>query len=144
MISAFILGMAAALWLFPILVGPQMQRLRIERDRSVDEVQSLRSELVKLKEAQRSPQWRPVIKVAEVKLEGEVGDRVLLEAQKRVKKELTEHYVGRPLDDVSDLMLFAKFQGREWEIDGVRYRLEIRVVTIRAELTLYGILAAEK
>lgn len=139
--AAFMVGAASSLWLFPVIVGPRIQQLRMERDEARVEVESLKGQVEQLKEAERQRQGRPVIKRIAPHLEGD--QRVVMEAQRRLQQELKPQ-IGRPIDNLQPLELFAKLQGSYMEIDGVLYRLELRAVAISAEIALFGEVAPVK
>ena len=142
--AVFMLGIACSLLLFPILMGPQIQRLRLERDQALSEADALRTEILKLREAQAKQPDHPTVRRVRVVLDGP-GERVLLEAEKRVQKSLNDE-IGRRIDDISSLLVLQKFQGKgsEMQIDGVTYYLEIKVLVIGPEIALYGVLTSAK
>lgn len=140
--TAFALGVACALWLFPVIAGPRMQELRLARDKAEQEAESLREEVAKLKQAAQNQQWQPRVSRARVEVEAP-DQRVAVEAKRRLHKELTQ-LVGRPLDDISFLLLYTRLQGALMVIDGVKYRLEVKAIVIAPELRLYGGLSPVK
>lgn len=142
--AVFMLGIACSFGLFPILMGPQIQRLRLERDQAFAEADALRTEILKLREAQQKQPDHPTVRRVRVMLDGS-GERVLLEAERRIQKLLQEE-VGRRIDDISSLLIMQKFQGKgsELQIDGVTYYLEIKVLVIGPEISLYGVLTSAK
>lgn len=137
LLSAYTVGLATAIWLFPVIAGPRVQQLRLERDDLLTRVELLQTEVVKLKEAERK---RPVqFEVLRARAEIEATDqRVGLEAGRRLQKELLNEQVGRRVEDISFLILFGRYHGRLMEIDGVLYQLEVKAMVIGQELTLYG------
>jgi hypothetical protein len=134
--AAFMLGVACALWLFPVIAGPGMQRLRLERDRAGARAESLQAEVNRLTEAERKRQKVPVVRRTRVDLRAP-DERVKLEASRRIQKALAAE-VGRPVDDISPLLLYTDLQGTDLRIDGVRYRLDIRFMSVGAELAVSG------
>lgn len=144
--ATFMLGVACAIWLLPVIAGPRVQQLRLERDESRSEVEALRGEVLKLKESlQEQNQVRPLVKRAQVEIHG-VDDRVRLAVQSRIQKQLHEEQVGRPLDDISPVLLLSRLQGKEslMEVDGVRYQLEVKLLVIGPELMLFAELSPVK
>lgn len=140
LLASFAVGLAAAIWLFPVIAGPRVQQLRLERDDALSRVEMLQAEVVKLKEAERK---RPVhCEVGRARAEMEGPDqRVGLEAARRIQKELADEQVGRRVEDISFLILYGRYHGRLMEIDGVLYQVEVKAVSIGPELTLYGRMA---
>lgn len=143
--AAFLLGAACALWLLPVLLGPRMQQLRLERDGARAEAEALRGEVLTLKEALQRNQARPLVKRAQVEIHG-ADDRVRVEVERRLQRQLQESQVGRPIDDISPVLLLSRLQGREslLEVDGVRYQLEAKLLVIGPEIRLYGELVSLK
>ncbi|MFZ5814783.1 MAG: hypothetical protein ACOY93_05725 [Bacillota bacterium] len=137
LLAAFATGVAFAIWLFPVIAGPRVQRLRLERDEALTKVEALQAEVVKLKEAQRKQPLQCEVLRARAEMEGP-DQRVGLEAGRRIQKELADEQVGRRIDDISFLMLYGRYQGRLMEIDGILYQIEVRALTIGPEVTLYG------
>lgn len=137
LISAFTVGMAVAIWLFPVIAGPRVQRLRLERDQAISKVEALQAEVVKLKQAERKQSVECEVRRARAEMEGP-DDRVGLEAGRRIQKELSDEQIGRRIDDISFLMLYSRYHGQLMEIDGILYQVEVRAVAIGPELTLYG------
>ncbi len=137
--AAFMLGFACAIWVFPVLGGPTVQKLRLERDEARTKVEALQSEVLTLKEALRSQQVEPVIKAVRVQMDHK-DRRVRVEAQRRLQKQLWDEYVGRAIGDVSSLLLWQKIQGVVLDIDGVRYQLDVDLIGIGpgSELLLIG------
>jgi hypothetical protein len=137
LLAAFATGAAVSIWLLPAIAGPTVQRLRLERDGALAQVELLQAEVVKLKEAERK---RPAqFEVLRVRAEMEGPDRrVGLEAARRLQKELAAEQVGRRVADISFLLLYGKYQGRLMEIDGVLYQIEVKALVIGQELVLYG------
>lgn len=138
MLSAAVVGLAFALWLFPVLAGPKVQRLRLEHDRAVAENESLRNEVSRLKEAAEQRQGRPVVKRVKATVDGP-DQRVSLAAEKKLERELSPQ-VGRPIDDTDPVLLYSRLHGRLILIDGILYYLEVRLLAVGAELRLYGML----
>lgn len=136
--AAFTLGLASAIWLFPVIAGPRVQQLRLERDEAITRVDALEAEVVKLKEAERTRcADQCEVRRAGAQIDGP-DQRVGLEAGRRIQKELADEQVGRRIDDISFLMLYSRFHGRLMEIDGILYQLEVKALTIGPEVTLYG------
>lgn len=134
--AAFLTGMACALWLFPVIAGPRVQQLRNERDEAADQVKTLQLEVEKLRETSNKRNAPPNIKAITLRLDAP-DDRVRLEAQNQLKKELTRQ-VGRALDEVSPELIHSQLQGRLMRIDGLMYQLDIKFVAVSSELRLYG------
>jgi len=132
-------GVACSLWLFPVLAGPAVQSLRLERDEARGRVETLETEVRKLKESLQSRQSSPAVKRIYVQVEGP-DDRVVLEAERRLKKQLTEQYAGHAVDDISSFLLARRLQGGILEIDGLRYQLDLDLVVVGPELAIYGVL----
>ncbi|MFZ5828381.1 MAG: hypothetical protein ACOY94_29110 [Bacillota bacterium] len=137
LLSAFAIGVAAAIWLFPVIAGPRVQQLRLERDEAISKVEALQAEVVKLKEAERKRSVGCEVRRARAEMEGP-DDRVGLEAGRRIQKELSAEQIGRRIDDISFLMLYTRYHGQLMEIDGILYQVEVKGVAIGPELTLYG------
>jgi hypothetical protein len=141
--AAFMLGVTCSLWLFPVVFGPQVQGLRLQRDEARVRAERLEGEIAKLKESLQSQQGHPSVKRVQVQIEGP-DHRVVLEAERRIAKQLTEQYAGRPIDDISSFLLARRVQGSIQEIDGVRYQLDVELMIVGPELSLYGVLAPVK
>ncbi|HWI51939.1 MAG TPA: hypothetical protein VNT01_07345 [Symbiobacteriaceae bacterium] len=139
LIAAFSIGFACALWLFPLLAGPTIQDLRLQRDEARGRVDTLETEVQKLQESLKNRQGRLVVKLITVQVEGP-DERVILEAERRLKKQLTEQYAGRALDDISAFLLNRRLQGLILEIDGIRYQFSVELVVVGPELAVYGVL----
>lgn len=137
--ATFMLGVACALWLMPLLAGPVVQRLRLDRDEALKRAETAEEQVRKLKEALESRQGSPGVQRVQVQLEGP-DHRVVLEAERRVQKQLTSQYAGRPIDDVSPFLVARRLQGTILEIDGVKYQLDIEVLAVGPELAVYGVL----
>lgn len=137
--AVFMLGVACAIWLFPLLAGPQMQQLRLDRDKAAAEAESLRGEVLKLKEALQERQVRPLVKRARAEISG-VDERVRLAVERQLQQEMHESQVGRPLDDISPVLLLSRLQGKKslMEVDGVQYQLDVKLLVVGPELILYG------
>lgn len=136
--AAFMLGVACALWLFPVLAGRQIQQLRIERDEAIAQVEVLRKQVAQLEETERKQQGGQVIKRAHAHIEGPNKDRrVALEVERRLQKRLSERE-GDQVAEVSFLILYSQFQGSLFEVDGVVYQLEVKALAIGPDLVLYG------
>lgn len=140
--AAFLIGAACALWLFPVIAGPRVQQLRIDRDEARSAVESLEAELAKLREAAETRQGRPVVKGVVVVLEGP-DQRVRLEAENRLEKELTST-VGLPVDDAAPMLLYSRLQGRMIRIDGILYYLDLKWMALGSKLEVYGVLTPVK
>jgi hypothetical protein len=140
--AVFMLGVASAFWLFPVIAGPGVQKLRLKADRAEAQAESLQAEVKRLKEAERKRQQVPMVRRTRVDLRAP-DERVKLEAIRRLQKELADQ-VGRPVDDISPLLLYTDLQGTDMRIDGVRYRLDIRFMSVGAELALSGQIAPVK
>lgn len=140
--AAFLIGAACALWLFPVIAGPQVQQLRIERDEARSTVESLEAELAKLRETAEKRQGRPVVKGVTVLLEGP-DQRVRVEAETRLEKELAP-MVGLPVDEAAPMLLYSRLQGRMIRIDGLLYYLDLKWMSLGARLEVYGILKPVK
>jgi hypothetical protein len=134
--AAFALGTACAIWLFPVMLGPRVQQLRLERDALATRVEALQAEVLRLKEDERKRQQVPLVRRTRVEMRAP-DERVRLEAVRRLQKALAGQ-VGRPVDDISPYLLYTDLQGTDMQIDGVRYRLDIRFMAISSELTLVG------
>lgn len=137
------LGVSCSLWLFPIIAGPRVQQLRLQRDAALGQVEKLEAEVAKLKESLQKRQGNPSVKEIHVQVEGP-DHRVVLEAERRLAKQLTEQYAGRAIDDISPFLLARRVQGSIQEIDGVRYQIDVDLVVVGPELSLYGTLAPVK
>ncbi|HEY8347574.1 MAG TPA: hypothetical protein VIL07_09925 [Symbiobacteriaceae bacterium] len=137
LLAVFALGVACGLWVTPLLVGPRMQQLRLERDEAAARVEALEAEVTRLRELARQHRQVPTVNRVRVELTG-ADRRTLLEAERRLTQQLSERQVGRPVDQVSAMMVYGMLQGTDWTIDGVRYNLDIRFMVIGPELTLYG------
>lgn len=135
--AAFALGAACAIWAMPLLLGPRMQQLRLERDEAAARAEALQDEVARLKEEDRLRQQVPTVSRVRVELTG-ADRRTLLEAERRMVQQLSEAQVGRPIDQVSAMLVYGLLQGTDWNIDGVRYNLNIRFLVIGPELILYG------
>lgn len=133
------LGVACALWLLPVIVGPQLQQLRLDRDRWMARAQTLEAEVKKMQAAASRHRSGPVVTRARVELQVP-DERVALEAQRRLQAQLTAEAVGRPVEAVSPLLLYSRLQGAVLTVDGVRYQLEVRLLSVGAELALFGVL----
>lgn len=134
--ATFALGCAVALWLLPIIAGPMVQRLRLERDEALARVEMLEAEVSKLQAAERRPVVCAITR-ARSEIEGP-DERVGLEAARRIQKELAAEQIGRQLDNVSFLILYGRYHGRLMEIDGVTYQLEVQGLSVGPELALFG------
>jgi len=141
--AAFMLGIACALWLLPVVFGPRMQALRLERDEAWGKVELLESEVRKLKESHQSRQAGVVVRRIHVQLEG-AGDRVVLEAERRLQKQLAEQYMGRRAEEITVLLLTRRLQGLILQIDGVGYQLDVELLAVGPELGVYGTIAPLK
>lgn len=137
LLAAFAIGVAVAIWLFPVLAGPRVQRLRLERDGALAQVEALQAEVVKLKEAARKRPEHCEVQRARAEMDGP-DQRVGLEAGRRIQKELAGEQIGRRIEDISFLLLYSRYQGQLMEIDGVLYQVEVKALSIGPELTLYG------
>lgn len=137
LLASFAMGFAVAIWLLPVMAGPTVQRLRLERDFCLARVETLEAEVARLEQAERR---RPVVcQVARVRAEIEGPDeRVALEAARRIQKELAAEQVGRQLENVSPVILYGRYHGRLLEIDGITYQLWVQVLLIGPELALLG------
>ncbi len=137
LLASFAMGFSVAIWLLPVLAGPTVQRLRLERDFCLAQVETLEAEVAKLQSAERR---RPVVcQVARVRAEVDGPDeRVGLEAARRIQKELAAEQVGRQLENVSPVLLYGRYNGRLMEIDGVTYQLSVQALLIGPELMLLG------
>lgn len=134
--AAFALGCAVMIWLLPVIAGPGVQRLRLERDEALARVEMLEAEIAKLQAAERKPVVCEINR-ARAEIEGP-DERVGLEAARRIQKELAAEQIGRQLDNVSFLILYGRYQGRLMEIDGVTYQLHVQGLAIGPELALFG------
>ncbi|HWI66475.1 MAG TPA: hypothetical protein VNT75_31995 [Symbiobacteriaceae bacterium] len=139
LVASFLTGMAVALWLFPLLAGPAIQELRLERDAARGQVENLETEVRKLKEGLQKQQKSPVVRSVRMQVEGP-DPRVVLEAERRLQKQLTEQYAGRPIDGISAFLLTRRLQGTILDIDGVRYQFDVELVVLGPELTIFGVL----
>lgn len=137
LMASFAMGFAVAIWLLPVMAGSAVQRLRLERDFCLAEVETLEAEVAKLQSAERK---RPVVcQVARVRAEIQGPDeRVGLEAARRIQKELAAEQVGRQLENISPVMLYGRYNGQLMEIDGVTYQLSVQALLIGPELMLLG------
>ncbi len=137
LMASFAMGFAVAIWLLPVLAGPTVQRLRLERDACLAEVEALEAEVAKLESAERK---RPVVcTIQRVRAEIDGPDeRVGLEAARRIQKELAAEQIGRQLENVSPVILYGRYNGRLMEIDGVTYQLSVQALMIGPELVLLG------
>ncbi|HLN61661.1 MAG TPA: hypothetical protein VK464_08930 [Symbiobacteriaceae bacterium] len=135
--AIFLLGFACALWLLPLVAGPEVQRLRLQRDDARGRVEALEAEVKKLKETQQQGRARPKVERVKVQVEG-AGERVALEAERRLTKQLAGLYVGRDLDDVDAFLLARRVQGLLLEIDGVQYQFQLQLLLVARELAVYG------
>lgn len=137
LLAAFAMGFAVAIWLLPVMAGPTVQRLRLERDAALAQVEALEAEVAKLESAERK---RPVVcQIARARAEIHGPDeRVGLEAARRIQKELAAEQIGRQLENVSPLILYGRYNGRLMEIDGVLYQLGVQAVMIGPDLVLLG------
>ena len=138
--AIFLLGFACALWLLPLVAGPEVQRLRLQRDQARGRVEALEAEVKKLKETQQQGRARPKVERVKVQVEG-ADERVALEAERRLTKQLAGLYVGRDLDDVDSFLLARRVQGLLLEIDGVQYQFQLQLLLVARELAVYGELA---
>lgn len=138
--AAFALGVACAIWVTPLLLGPRMQQLRLERDEAAAQLEALQTELARLRAEAGQRQQVPTVGRVRVELTG-ADRRALLEAERRIGQQLSEGQVGRPIDQVRAMLVYGMLQGTDWAIDGVRYHLNIRFLVIGPELILYGELA---
>lgn len=143
LLAAFLTGAACSLWLFPLLAGPAVQELRLQRDGARARAETLETEVRKLKETLQNRQGRPVVKRVTVQVEGP-DPRVVLEAERRLQKQLMEQYAGRALDDISSFLLARRLQGHILEIDGLRYQFDVELVVVGPELAVSGILVSIK
>src|SRR5690606_9736204 len=67
LLASFAMGFAVAIWLLPVMAGPTVQRLRLERDFCLARVETLEAEVARLEQAERR---RPVVcQVARVRAE---------------------------------------------------------------------------
>lgn len=139
LLAVFALGIATAVWIFPVIAGPRVQRLRLERDEARSMAEALQAEVVKLKEAERKRTVQCEVRRARAEMEGP-DERVGLEAGRRIQKELADEQIGRRIDDISFLMLYSRYHGRLMQIDGILYQVEVRALAIGPEMTLYGAL----
>ncbi len=137
LMAAFAVGVATAIWLFPVIAGPKVQQLRLERDEALAKVEALQDEVVKLKEAERKRPGQSEVLRARAEIEGP-DQRVGLEAGRRIQKELSDEQIGRRIDDISFLLLYSRYHGRLMEIDSILYQVEVKALVIGPELTLYG------
>lgn len=137
LLAAFTTGLAVAIWLFPVIAGPRVQQLRLERDQAMARVEALQAEVVKLKEADRKQPGQAVVLRARAEVEAP-DQRVALEAGHRIQKELAEEQVGRRIEEISFLLLYSRYQGRLLAIDGIRYQVTVRALVIGPEVALYG------
>lgn len=138
--AAFLTGAACALWLFPLLAGPTIQKLRLERDSARGEVETLKTEVRKLKDSLQRPKTGPTVTQVVVQFEGP-DRRVVVESERRLQKQLAEQYAGRNIDDVSPFLMARRIQGQLLEIDGLRYQVDVELVVVGPELAVYGVLA---
>jgi hypothetical protein len=136
LLAAFATGLATAIWLFPVMAGPQIQRLRLERDQALARTEELEEQLAKLKEAGEGGSTPYDVQRVRAEIDGP-DERVGLEAERRLQKELAR-LLGRRVESVSAVGLYTRHQGRLMEIDGLLYQLEVRTITIAPELSLYG------
>jgi hypothetical protein len=141
--AAFLLGAICSFWLLPVVAGPEVQRLRLQRDEARGRVEALEAEVQKLKETEQKGRTGPTVQRLKVRVEG-ADQRVTLEAERRLVKMLTPLYVGRPLSGVDSFLLARRVQGVLWEIDGVQYQLDIELLVVASELAVYGVLAPAK
>jgi len=135
--AAFLLGIACSLWLLPVLVGPRIQELRLERDEALARVKGLEEEAARLKASLKTKQTGPVVKHVDVQLTG-ADRRVLLEAERRIQKELSATYVGRGVEEVVPFVLARRVQGDIYTIDGVRYQLQVSLIAVGSTVAIYG------
>lgn len=137
LLAAFLLGLACAVWLVPAVAGPLVQRLRLERDQARAEAEELRADVNRLQEAERKKQAKkPVVRRARALIEGP-DQRVALEVERRLQQQLAPQ-VGRPVEEISFMLLYASLHGSIMTIDGVLYRISVRTIVIGQELTVYG------
>ncbi|MDF2629129.1 MAG: hypothetical protein K0R39_2960 [Symbiobacteriaceae bacterium] len=139
--AAFMTGVACALWLFPVLAGPAVQQLRLDRDAARARAETLETEVRTLKESLQKRPSGLVVRRITVQIEGPDA-RVVVEGERRLQTQLTELYAGRPIDDISAFILNRRLQGHLLEIDGVRYQFTVELVIIGPELAVYGVLRA--
>jgi len=137
--AAFMTGVACALWLFPIMAGPSIQQLRLDRDPARARAETLETEVRKLKENLQKQPKGPVVRRITIQIEGP-DDRVVVEGERRLQTQLTELYAGRPIEDVSAFILNRRLQGHILEIDGVRYQFTVELIIVGPELAVYGVL----
>lgn len=137
--AAFMTGMACALWLFPIIAGPAVQQLRLDRDAARARAETLQTEVRKLKESLQKRPSGPVVRRIAVQIEGP-DERVVVEGERRLQTQLTELYAGRPIDDINAFILSRRLQGHILEIDGVRYQFSVELIIVGPELAVYGVL----
>lgn len=137
--AAFMTGVACALWLFPIMAGPSIQQLRLERDAAQARAKTLETEVRKLSESLQKRPSGPVVRRVVVQIEGP-DNRVVLEGERRLQTQLAELYAGRPIEDVSAFILGRRLQGHLLEIDGVRYQFTVELIIVGPELAVYGVL----
>lgn len=137
--AAFMTGAACALWLFPIIAGPSIQQLRLDRDAVRARAETLETEVRKLKESLQKRQSGPVVRRITIQIEGP-DNRVVVEGERRLRTQLTELYAGRPIDDVSAFILNRRLQGQILVIDGVRYQFTVELIIVGPELAVYGVL----
>lgn len=135
--SAFGIGLAVSLWLYPVVAGPTVQRLRLERDQAQTRLEALQTEVDQLRAQQQKQPAPCTIRRVVVEIDG-ADQRVSLEVGRRLQKELAPRFTGRQAEAVSFLLLYGEYQGRQLEVDGLRYQLEVRAVVIGPELALYG------
>lgn len=139
LLAAFLTGVACALWLFPLLAGPAIQELRLDRDAARGQVETLETEVRKLKESLQKHQKSPVVRGVRLQVEGP-DPRVVLEAERRLQKQLTEQYAGRPIDQISAFLLTRRLQGTILDIDAVHYQFDVELVVLGPEMTIFGVL----
>jgi hypothetical protein len=143
LLCAFLIGGACAFSLLPLVAGPTVQRLRLERDEARGRAETLEAEVSKLKVALQRKQSAPTVRHVSLVVDGP-DHRVVVEAERRLTKELTEQYAGRPIEDISPFLLTRRVQGELLTIDGVRYQLKVELVVLGPEIALYGVLAPLK
>lgn len=132
------IGAACALWLFPVLAGPRVQQLRLERDGARAEVEALRNEISHLRKISAEGRGAPLVKRVSAVVDGP-DRRVTLEAEQLLKRELAAH-VGRAVEEVSPVLIYSRLHGRLLTIDGIDYTMEIRLLTLSTDLRAYAVL----
>ncbi|MCG0238488.1 MAG: hypothetical protein L6E13_04330 [Firmicutes bacterium] len=115
--------------------GRTVQRLRLERDQALAELDATRKELRALQESVRTQGRGPRVQEVAVRVFDAPDDRVRVEMQRRLERELTG-LVGRRLEELDPAPVVWRLQRATWEVDGRMYRAEVLTVAIWTRLAL--------